>query len=585
MLSRILNLSGPSDLATYKIFSEDKQVSGTLKVIALTVTRKVNKISSARLVLHDGDIAKEDFEASNRQEFTPGREIRIELGYHSTNATIFKGIVVKHGIKAKKNKPSHLVIDLKDAAVKMTLTRRSSIFTNSTDSNMIEDLVSAYGLKKEVGITTIQHKEMVQYNSTDWDFMLARADANAMLVYTYDGTVKAEKPNMAQLPAVSALYGATIIEIEAEIDAESQLPGTSATSWDASAQAMTTENGVMVLPKEHGNLKSDAIAGELKTKDEVLLHAGSIPNAELKKWADAKLQRSKLSKIRGRVKIQGFGEIKPGDLIELGGVGNRFSGAAFVSGVRHEFGGTWETDIEFGLEPGFFARENRDITDVPASGLLPAINGLHIGIVTQIAGDPQNEDRILVKIPSVSEKADGVWARLAGAGSGESKGLFFRPDVKDEVIVGFVNDDPRHAVILGSLHSSAKPVPEDVPLTDDNYLKGLITKKENGMKLMFDDEKNIITLETPKGNKLVINEDEQTITIEDESKNKIEMSADGIIIESAGNLELKAAKDVIVDGANITSTTTGKFSADGTGGAELTSSANVVVKGALVEIN
>ena len=30
--------------------------------------------------------------------------------------------------------------------------------------------------------------------------------------------------------------------------------------------------------------------------------------------------------------------------------------------------------------------------------------------------------------------------------------------MNDEVIVAFINDDPRHAIVLGMLNSSAKPV-------------------------------------------------------------------------------------------------------------------------------
>ena len=36
---------------------------------------------------------------------------------------------------------------------------------------------------------------------------------------------------------------------------------------------------------------------------------------------------------------------------------------------------------------------------------------------------------------------------------------YMLPEVDDEVLVGFVNDDPRDPVIQGMLHSSAKPAP------------------------------------------------------------------------------------------------------------------------------
>lgn len=585
MISRLLPLPASPDVVTYKIFSEGKQVSDTIRVIAMTVTREVNKISSARVILHDGDPAKEDFELSNEPDFAPGKEIKIELGYHSKNTTVFKGIVVKHGIKVRRNKPSQLVIDLKDKAVKMTLVRKSKLFTDTTDKAILDDIIGSYGLQKMITPSKAQHKQMVQHNATDWDFLLSRADANAMLVYTYDGKVTVAPPDFAQLPALSALYGATIMEMEAELDAESQLEAVSAHSWDVSSQKIVSADGKVVMPKEQGNLKSKALAGEVDAREYQLFHSGQLTSAELQAWADAKLQRSRLAKIRGRVRIQGYGKVKPGELIEMGGVGDRFKGSAFVSGVRHEFGNTWTTDIEFGIDPELFARQQRDVSEVPASGLLPAINGLHIGTVTQLEGDPENENKILVKIPIISEKEDGIWARLAGIGSGDSKGFIFRPDVGDEVIVGFINDDPRNAVVLGSLYSSTKPAPADIPLSDDNFLKGIVTKKE-GMKFIFDDEKNIVTLETPGENKIVISDEEKSITITDQNANQIIMNEDGIL--------LKSDKEIVLDAKDVTIKTTegdishkaaGNFVATTNAGGELSLSTNAVLKGALVEIN
>ena len=53
---------------------------------------------------------------------------------------------------------------------------------------------------------------------------------------------------------------------------------------------------------------------------------------------------------------------------------------------------------------------------------------------------------------------------LATLDAGKERGTFFRPEIGDEVVVGFLNDDPRHPVILGMCHSSAKPAPEPANL-------------------------------------------------------------------------------------------------------------------------
>ena len=174
-----------------------------------------------------------------------------------------------------------------------------------------------------------------------------------------------------------------------------------------------------------------------------------------------------------------------------------------MAGVRHTFAnGNWETDVAFGLDPETYAA-TYPVTAQPAGGLLPAVNGLQIGIVTALEDDPDGEDRIKCRLPLVSDSEEGVWARLATLDAGNERGTFFRPEIDDEVIVGFLDDDPRFPVVLGQCHSSAKPAPE--PAKDDNNLKGYVSRSK--LKLTFDDDKKVVGLETPGGNKLTLSED------------------------------------------------------------------------------
>jgi uncharacterized protein involved in type VI secretion and phage assembly len=158
----------------------------------------------------------------------------------------------------------------------------------------------------------------------------------------------------------------------------------------------------------------------------------------------------------------------------------------------------------------------------------------------------------------------------------------FRPEIDDEVVVGFFDDDPRTPVVLGQLHSGSKASP--IPASDDNHKKGLTTR--GGMKLTFDDEKLVVVLETPNGNKLTLSDEDGGITIEDENGNKIVTSSDGIVLESAKDVSIKASSgDVKVEATNVEASAQSQFKAEGSGGAEVSSSANTTIKGSLVQIN
>lgn len=578
---RVIETTVPANLVTFTIKTGGAPIKDTYGVMSVVVHKSVNKIPTARITLSDGDAALEDFEISNTEDFTPGAEVEILAGYQSEETVIFKGIIINHGIAIRKNRSSILTVECKDVAVSMVEGKHSAYFNGMKDSAAIEEILGNYDVNGTVTATKLEHKELVQYNSTDWDFVLSRAEANGMLVIANDGDLTIDEPKTSTAPVLTLQYGDTIIEFEADVDARNQIKAATSSSWDSSEQAVVVSDGKDPKPTSPGNFKADDLAKVIGLESMDFQHSGSLTDVELKAWADAALMKSRLSKVRGRVKFEGFDKVFPGDMIELKGVGDRFNGKAFVSGVRQEiYGGTWTTDVQFGLSPEWFTKE-QEISETPASGLLPSIAGLSTGVVTKIDEDPDGEDRVQVKIPLIDNDADGVWARVATPDAGDGRGIFFRPEIDDEVILGFLNDDPRNAVVLGMLNSSAKPAP--LVATDTNDEKGIVTRSET--KFIINDEDVSLTISTPAGNQIVLSEAEESILIEDQNGNKIEMSADGILIESAADLILKASGDVTVEGTNIEMAASAELKADGGAGSELTSGAIVKVEGSLVQIN
>ncbi len=581
--SRTIPTQAETDLPTFRILSDGEEISGEIGIDSVVVSKGVNRIPTARIVIFDGSVAREDFEMSTGELFVPGKEIEIKAGYHAIEDTIFKGIITRHSIKAKTDKSSVLIIDMKDESVKMTIGRKSKYFEEVTDSDIIEELIASYGLDNEVEATDVTHAEMVQHHVSDWDFIVTRAEVNGKLVFVDDGKITVKSPDLSEDPILELAFGHNVYEFEAGMDARDQYSAIKTSSWNSSVQDIMESEGEDPGINEQGNLSAADLSDVIGLEEYVLRHSGSVADDELKSWADAKFLRSRLAKIKGKVKIQGYSEIKPGDIINLVGFGLRFNGTAFISSIGQRFTShsNWYTEVEFGLCQDWYIGKYDDIQDKPASGLLPAINGLQIGIVTQIHEDPDGEERIRVRLPIIDKEHDGVWARLTTLDAGDNRGSIFRPEVEDEVIIGFLNDDPRDPVILGMLHSSARPSP--IPATEENNEKGFVTRGE--IKLVFDDDLGSVTIETPNGNTIVISDDEGAIKITDENDNKIELTSDGITIESAADLNIKAKGDINLEGANINVTAESQFKAEGSSGAEVSSSGQTVIKGSLVGIN
>ena len=579
-----------------------KEITQHYGINSIVTTSSINKIPTAKLILLDGNVAQQEFKASQANDFNPGNELTIKIGYGDFEDVLFKGIIVKQRVKQSSDGSTQLCIELKDQAVKMTAARKNRIFTDKTDVDILKEICNDYlgkGIEKvdiPVGGNpdgNQPHREMVQYFCSDWDFLVSRADAIGRLVFVNNGEIKITEPDYNGKPLADLYFGGNIYEFDFELNAIGQYKKVTARSFDPEKREVAEEDVTSAITADQGNLTTSDLSEVLGVEDYPLQHSGLLNNSELKSWAYSKLMRSQLNKIRGTAKIDGWTKVKPGVLIELNQISDKFNGTAFVSGILNQFtaGSGWYTELQTGYDQEWFSECYDNIIHPPASGLLPAVNGLLIGRVISTDNEEENDSNYWVKvlIPMINNDQDGVWARVTGIGSGETKGIYFKPEVGDDVVLGFLDDDPRQPVVLGSLYSHLPP-PEKTEESEESSgeIKGFFAR--NDFSLVFDESTDTVTIQTPEEQKIVLSDKEDSnggfISIEDAHGNYIRMDKDGITLFSNKDLNLEAKKNINIKGVNVTNDCSGSFEASGTTGATVESSGgNTKIAGTLVMIN
>jgi Rhs element Vgr protein len=539
---------------------------------AVSVVATANRIASARLVYVDGEAAAGSFPLGDSPLFVPGAAVEVRAGTGRDSTLVFEGVVVGRRLKVREAAAPQLVIECRHGAFKLALARRSAMFFDQTDAEVIESLLGGAGLAAEVESTTVTHKQLVQHDCSDWDFVVARAQANGALVLTRGADLAVRKPALTGSSMATLQFGATVLEFDAEIDARAQAQAAQTLAWSAADQAVHTQDGEAPSFTPPGNLETDALAEGAGSESVELRHA-AIDDEQATALASAWLQRARVNQVSGRAKCHGIATVQPGDVVELAGVGERFNGRVLVTAVRQELDTVqgWKTHLQFGgVEPDEALRQR--LSTRRTAAMLAPVSGLQTGIVTDNE-DPDGEFRVRVRLPLV-DGGDGVWARVAALDAGAERGFLIRPEIGDEVVLGFLDDDPRHPVLLGMLHSSAKAAP--LAPSNDNHEKAFVSR--SGMRVHFDDDQKVLTVSTPGGHQLVMDEAAQTLLIEDQSGNKIEMSSSGITIESATALTLKSG----TDGTLQAGTT---LALEGSASAELKSGGTTTLSGSAVQLN
>ncbi|WP_020476533.1 phage baseplate assembly protein V [Zavarzinella formosa] len=199
----------------------------------------------------------------------------------------------------------------------------------------------------------------------------------------------------------------------------------------------------------------------------------------------------------------------------------------------------------------------------PLSGVASAV------VVDNI--DPTNQGRVQLELPWLPDVKP--WGRVASLSGGPDRGMYFMPQVGDEVLVAFQHGDVREVYVIGSLWSSGQKAP---------------TKSAQ-------DPVNRRVIVTPKGHEIELDDKGKTITVTTIDKHKIRIEPEKIEISTQGGstkLTLGASGEITVKADASITFEAPVISVKATASLELTApnstlkgDASCVIKGGTVMIN
>ena len=566
---------------------------------SLTVNHTVNKISVAELVLRgEVEIDSGNIPITDSDDFNPGVTIEIQTGYTGQDiSTIFKGVIVKHSVELSTESYYTFKIACKHEMVKMTFNETERYFEKQKDSDIIESITGEYNIDCTIGQCSDQHENMYQKMSTDWDFILSRADFNGFIICLDSDPVSIELPKVTGPPVLTLEAGISIAFFEGTLNAAHQPSSIKASAWDPKTLALITSSASEPGMNRQGNIAPGDLPSKLAQEQLNIISPTPMTGTELQTWANSILLRKRLAAFKGRIKFIGNAAVKTGSIIQIKGVGKKLSGKAFVSSVSHSIDSdNWNTTVIFGLENNPIHQSPR-FSYPSATGQLPGMQGMQLATVKKTDQDPEGIYRVQVELPSSSETPVSVWARMGSFYATGNAGTFFLPEQGDEVILGFFDNDPRYPVILGSLYNGKNASPYTADAKND--IKAFVTRSK--MKLEFNEEKKIITLVTPGQNTIIISDEGKSVELTDQNKNNIKLSPDGISINSASDINISAKGDINIDavakinitakadvglsGLNINAAAEVGFVGKGNATAELSATGQTTVKGTIVMIN
>lgn len=193
--------------------------------------------------------------------------------------------------------------------------------------------------------------------------------------------------------------------------------------------------------------------------------------------------------------------------------------------------------------------------------------------------DPEALGRVRAKFNWQNGHDLTPWIRVVTSSASGGRGMYFIPEIKDEVYIDFDQGNPDRPYVVGTLfHGNAKPAWGSA----GNDIKALRTR--SGNQIILNDSAGSVTMADPSGNTVTMSGDGE-ITIS--APNKITIVSNDIIIDAANDLTLKAGNNINVEAGNDFTKTVGNNIASSAGNSieALAATAVQLVGSSLINLN
>lgn len=475
--------------------------------------------------------------------------------------------------------------------------RSTETYQQVTASDVVRKVAGRAGVAAgTIESTSVVHEHVSQGNATDWQFLQGLAADAGCQLSVVDGKLNFGKPTRSgdapppggdpdSNPLVLQ-HGTDLLRLRATVTSAEQVSQVQVRGWDVAqkralvgtAPAQTTSAELSTTPAQlagtFGSRTFVAVDVPYRSQAQVDTAAKSV--ADQLAGAFAELE----GVARGNPKL------RAGAAIALDNLGAPWNGKYTLTSTRHLY------DPATGYTTAFVVsgRQERSLYGLVSggAGAAPGPAGTIRGVVPAMvtnAADPEDNARVKLKFPWLSDTYESDWARTVQIGAGGNRGAVLLPEVNDEVLVAFEQGDLNRPYVVGGLYNGVDK-PRKGPVATVDSGSGAVNRRayvsRTGHRLEF--------LEAAGGTdgiQLLTGDDKLKLEL-DKQGSKITVHSDGtVLVEAKNGVTVDAGSgDVALTGKAISLTAKQGVTVDAGGGTlGLTSKAKVDMHGTQVSVN
>jgi uncharacterized protein involved in type VI secretion and phage assembly len=498
------------------------------------------------------------FDLFDEDKFKPGTRVEIAFRAEGDSVVVTSGEVTAVSVEPGVSGRHELVITGLDLTHRLARGAKSRSFTNMTDADIAKRIAGEYGLDADIDGTTEVRAHAMQHGETDYAFLRRIASSIGYDFWITEKTFHFKKKPAGRAQAPTLVWGDNLRDFKVRFASADLCDEVVVTAWDAVNKKAITGRARTPDPGTDAPAAMEMASAAKRNFGAVTRRAGQFPaasQAEADARAEALLLKASSAAVVLRGEAVGNPWLGAGNDIKLDKVGKRLAGKYRVTSVEHIYGAGRPYVTRFICG----AKEAHGLADLLSGGGTAnrqesrGWGSLVVGVVTN-NDDKEGQARVKVKFPTLGDD-ESAWARVISAGAGAQRGMQWLPEVGDEVMVGFENDDKARPVVLGGLWGRKDKPPEASSTQDGKVKERILASRKDHRLVLVDDPKSSITLKLGDAEcELHLEQSESTLTGERKlviTAEQIEIKAKQKMLLDATQMEISAKSLLKVSGQPI----------------------------------
>jgi uncharacterized protein len=341
----------------YRIEVEGRELDPESRgdVLEVKVTLDKDNLSSFELSINNWDDRRLDFKYSDTQIFELGKRVDVQLGYADRLRSMVRGQITTLTPRFPESGSPTIGVSGQDSMVRLRDRKpdagESRKYVDRTDAQIAQEVARRNKLRSRVTAGGPPHELVVQKNQDDAQFLMERAARIDYDCYieqdpqTGEDTLVFVQPTDARDSRPSRVYvlewGKSLMSYSPQLTVARQVARVTVRGWDPRAKEAIVYTATPAdLPGSAGAGTSGpaTVQQALGDKQDLLVDAPVTNGQEARELAISILRERAYAFNTGTGRIIGMPDLRPGNNVELLGLGRRFSGLYYVTKVEHTLG-------------------------------------------------------------------------------------------------------------------------------------------------------------------------------------------------------------------------------------------------------